>query len=193
LSEFPINSVNGQEMLQQLPALYEPILEIRVLNQAEGKMFDQLQEDLTDLLNQRCVSTATWDLDNWEEELGIVPPAGQPVEQRRSVVRSKMIGYGKFTGRLLKGVAEAYDNGSIDVSFNPPSSTFTVRFVSTLGAPPNIGDLKRAIDEIIPSHLVIVYQYKYLLVNQIHGVMTINELQTRKLSDFSPVLPALGE
>jgi hypothetical protein len=192
LSEFPITSVSGQEMLQELPTLYEPILEIRVLNQAEGKKFDKLQEDLTDLLNQRFVSTATWDLENLEEEFGIVPPAGQPIEQRRSVVRSKMRGYGKFTGQLLKSVAEAYDNGTIDVSFNPSASTFTVRFVSTLGAPPNIGDLKRAIDEIIPSHLVIAYQYKYLLINQIHQVMTINELQTRKLSDFAPVQPAAG-
>jgi hypothetical protein len=190
LSEFPITSVSDQEMLQELPALYGPILEIRVLNQAEGNKFDQLQEALTDLLNQRFVSTATWDLENWEEELGIVPPAGQPIEQRRAVVRSKMRGYGKFTGRLLKSVAEAYDNGTIDVSFDPPSSTFTIRFVSTLGAPPNIGDLKRAIEEILPAHLLVVYQYKYLLVNQIQA-MTINELQMHKLSDFSPVLPAL--
>jgi hypothetical protein len=178
-------------MLAELPSFYDNVLEIRVLAEAEGIQFDLLWEDAEDSFRQQFVSTATWGLANWETELGIVPPAGQPIEQRRAVVRSKMRGYGKFTGRLLKSVAEAYENGTVDVSFDASTSTLTVRFVDTLGAPPNIGDLQRAIAEIVPAHLLVDYEYRYLLIDQIHKFMTISEIQTRKLSDFAPVLPVL--
>ncbi len=179
-------------MLAELPSFYENVLEMRVLVEAGGIPFDRLWDDAEDVFRQRFVSTATWGLPAWEAELGIVPPAGQPIEQRRAVVRSKMRGYGKFTGRLLKSVAEAYDNGQIEVSFDPPSSTFTVRFVSTLGAPPNISDLQRATEEIVPAHLLVAYAYRYLLVEQLDG-MPINDLEGRPLTDFSPVLPVLKE
>ena len=114
-------------MMGELPSFYESILEMRVIAQAEGDQVDQLRADIADQLEQRFVSTVTWDLPAWEEELGIVPSAGQPIEQRRSVVSSKMRGYGKFSGRLLKTVAEAYANGEVNVRFPvknliPPSS-----------------------------------------------------------------------
>ncbi|SDJ92933.1 putative phage tail protein [Paenibacillus naphthalenovorans] len=162
MSDFLITSPSGTEMLGELPDYYEPILEMRVIVQAEGAKFDQLQADIEDQLNQRFVGTATWDLPNWEEELGIVPRAGQPIEQRRAVVQSKIRGYGKFSGRLLKNVAEAYDNGTVDVSFDPPTSTFTVRFVSTRGIPPNLNNIQEAIREIVPAYLVVSFEFTYL-------------------------------
>lgn len=171
-------------MLDELPSYYEPILEMRVIVQAEGEKFDRLQADIEDQLNQRFVSTATWDLPNWEEEFDIVPPAGQPIEQRRAVVRSKMRGFGKFSGRLLKNVAEAYDNGTVDVSFDPPTSTITVRFISTLGLPPNIEDLKKAVEEIVPSHLIVSYAYRYLTIAEIEG-MTIAQIESTTLDRFA--------
>lgn len=171
-------------MLGELPDYYEPILEMRVIVQVQGAKFDRLQGDIEDQLNQRFVGTATWDLPNWEEEFGIVPPAGQPIEQRRAVVRSKMRGYGKFSGRLLKNVTEAYDNGTVDVSFDPPTSTFTVRFVSTIGLPPNLDDLKRAVEEIIPAHLVIKYEFRYITYAELSN-MTWTQLQNTKWNQFA--------
>lgn len=166
-------------MLGELPGYYEPFFEMRVIAQTEGVRFDQLQTDIEDQLNQRFVSTATWDLPEWEAELGIIPPAGQPIEQRRAVVRSKMRGYGKFTGRLLKSVAEAYENGLVDVSFDPPTSTFTVRFMSSVGTPPNINDLMAAVEEIKPAHQLLIYQYRYITYNELAS-MSWNEFQNVK-------------
>jgi hypothetical protein len=162
VSDLPITSPSGQELLAELPAYYETIQEIRIITQTEGEKFDQLQTDIQDVLNQRFISTATWDIPSWEEEFGVVPPAGQPIDQRRSVVRSKMRGVGKFSGKLLKNVAEAYDNGTVDVSFTPALGEFTVTFVGTRGIPPNLGDAQSAILQIIPSHLVVKFSFTYL-------------------------------
>lgn len=174
-------------MLADLPEYYWPILEMRVLLQASGEQFDQLKLDLADQFAQRFVSTATWDLDAWEEELGITSTAGQPVEQRRSVIRSKMRGFGKFSGALLKSVAEAYDNGEIEVSFDAASSTFTVRFVSTLGIPPNINNLMAAIAEIVPAHLLVNYTYRYLSIGEVNNMGWL-EMNDHNLGDFAPFL-----
>ncbi|NBD24314.1 DUF2313 domain-containing protein [Paenibacillus sp. T1] len=172
-------------MLEELPRFYEPILEMRAIVQAEGEQFDRLGAELADQFRQRFVSTATWGLGDWESELGIVPPAGQPVEQRRSVIRSKTRGFGKFSGRLLQSVAGAYDNGNLDIAFDAPSSTFTIRFASTLGLPPNLDDLKTALEAVMPSHLGVAYSYRYLSVQETQA-MTIQQLQAHPLTDFAP-------
>ncbi|MFD2613530.1 putative phage tail protein [Paenibacillus gansuensis] len=187
MSDFVITSDAGKDMIEELPAVYGSVLEVQVILQAEGTQFDQLQSDLDDQLAQRFVGSATWSIEDWEEEFGIVPAAGQPLEQRRAIIKAKMRGYGKFTGRLMKNVAMAYENGEIDVSFNPASSTFTIRFISTLGAPPNINDLQKAIAEIVPSHLLVSYSYRYLTINEVNS-MTINEIENHPLSDFAPFL-----
>jgi hypothetical protein len=184
LSDYPVTSPSGQEILGELPSFYDPILEMRVIAQAEGDQVDRLRDDIADQLNQRFVSSATWDLPAWEEELGIVPPTGQPIEQRRSVINSKIRGYGKFSGQLLKSVAEAYDNGLIDTMFDAPSGTFTIRFMSTLGLPPNINDLKRAVGEIVPGHLIVAYLYRYLTITEIEG-MTISDIEATTLDRFA--------
>jgi hypothetical protein len=184
VSEFPVTSQSGKDMLGELPSFYETVHETRIIMQMEGQQFDQLQADIEDQLNQRFISTATWDLPNWEEEFGIMLPAGQPIEQRRSVVRSKMRGIGKFSGRLLKSVAEAYDNGTVDVSFNPALGQFTVKFVSTRGTPPNLDDLKSAVADIIPSHLVVAYSFRYLMISEVEA-MTIDQIEATMLDQFA--------
>lgn len=148
-----------------------------------------MKEALNGVLEQYFVDTATWGLELWEDELGLTSTPDKPDSERRSVIKSKLRGVGSVTVQLMKTVAEAYDQGAIDVTQQPALYQFTVKFVDTIGAPPNLDDLKAAIEEIKPAHLQVVYEYKYLLINQIHQTMTINELQARKLSDFSPVLP----
>lgn len=174
-------------MLKDLPGYYAPILEMRVLLQASGEQFDQLQADITDQLAQRFVSMATWDLDAWETELGIESAAGQPIEQRRAVIRSKLRGFGKFSGQLLQSVAQAYDNGEIDVAFDAPSSTFTIRFVSTVGMPPNIDNLMSAIAEIVPAHLLVEFEYRYLSIGEVEQLGWL-EMNAHDLGDFAPFL-----
>jgi len=183
VSDYPLPSQSGQEMLRALPAYYEPILEMRVILQAEGDQVDRLQADIADQFNQRFASTATWDLPEWEEELGIIPPAGQPLEQRRAVVRSKMRGIGKFTGRLLKSVAEAYDNGSVDITFDPPTGTFAVTFISIWGIPPNLSNTIAAIEEIVPSHLLVEFSFTYLSFGVLQSAgLTFGELESEGLT-----------
>ena len=172
-------------MFSFLPGYYETSRVMKADMNAKGAEMDLLFAALDETLQQFFVRTATWGLDRWESELGIVTDPAKPLEQRRAVVESKLRGSGKFSGRLVKSVAEAYDGGTVDVSFQPAEWSFTIKFVDTLGIPPNLDDLKAVIEEIKPAHLDVVYKFSYLLIRDIHNVLTLNEIEQTQLNKFA--------
>jgi uncharacterized protein YmfQ (DUF2313 family) len=177
------------DLMSYLPPYYLEYLEMTELMESEGVELTDLSQSVQDVLDQFFVDTATYSLDQWEYELGIPTDLSKPNADRRSVIKSKLRGSGTVTVSLMQNVASAYDRGQIEVTEQPALFQFTVRFVDTLGAPPNLNDLKAAIEAIKPAHLAVVFAFKYLTINQVHGVMTINQLQTHKLSDFAPFNP----
>ncbi len=172
-------------MFSFLPRYYETSRVMQADMNAKGAELDQLFAALDETLQQFFVRTATWGLERWERELGITTDLSKPLDQRRAVVESKLRGSGKFSGRLVKSVAEAYDGGTVDVSFQPAEWSFTIKFVDTLGIPPNLNDLKAVIDEIKPAHLAVVYEFSYLLIREIHNVLTLNEIEQIPLNKFA--------
>lgn len=180
-----MTSMRGREMHSFLPAYYE---NSRIMNtdmNTKGTEMDLLFGSLDEILQQFFVQSATWGLERWEYELGIETNLLKPIEQRRSVVESKLRGSGKFSGRLVKNVAEAYDGGTVDVSFQPQEWSFTIHFIDTLGIPPNLDDLKAVIEEIKPAHMTVEYEFSYLLIRDIDGIMTLDEIEQVPLLKFA--------
>ncbi|MFD3259981.1 YmfQ family protein [Paenibacillus lentus] len=180
-----MTSPKGRELFSYLPGYYETSRVMQGDMNAKGTELDLLYQTLDETLEQFFVKTATWGLDRWEHELGIETDLAKPLEQRRAVVESKLRGAGQFTGRLVKNVAEAYDGGTVDVSFQPAEWSFTIKFIDTIGVPPNLDDLKAVIEELKPAHLAVEYEFSYLLIQDIHAVMTLDELQQVPLSKFA--------
>lgn len=103
-----LTSEKGRELFTYLPRYYETSRVMQADMQAKGIEMDLLYQALDETLEQFFVRTATWGLDFWEQELGIETDRLKPVEQRRAVVESKLRGAGKFSGRQVVNVAEAY-------------------------------------------------------------------------------------
>jgi len=144
-----------------LPSLYDSSRVMRSIIQSQGIEVDRLYQALDETLNQYFVNTATWGLAIWEYELGIETDEKKPIAQRRSVIISKIRGIGSVTVQLIKSVAESYDGGKVDVTVDHPNYTFTIKFVDTKGIPPNLDDLKAAIEEIKPAHMAVEYKFTY--------------------------------
>ncbi|MCT2195748.1 YmfQ family protein [Paenibacillus sp. p3-SID1389] len=177
MSEFLLTSPRGREMFSYLPGYYETSRVMQADMNTKGAEMDLLFAALDETFQQFFVRTATWGLDRWESELGITTDLSKPLDQRRAVVESKLRGSGKFSGRLVKNVAEAYDRGRVEVSFQPGEWGVTVRFVDSIGAPPNLDDLKGIIEEIKPAHMAVVYRLNYLTIAQVEG-MTITQIES---------------
>lgn len=161
MNKVSMTSTLGKEMLADLPDYYATSRVMSTNMNAQGCELDELWKSLDGALNQYFVSTATWGLERWENELGIGIDETKPVSQRRSVILSKLRGIGTVTIQMIRSVAEAYDGGKVEVSLQPETYTFTVRFVDTRGIPPNLDDLKAVIEEIKPAHLAVEYAFTY--------------------------------
>ncbi|MCM3493246.1 YmfQ family protein [Paenibacillus lactis] len=158
-----------------LPSFYHGIRDMKAIANAEGAELDKLDERLVDLIDQYYPETATWALSRYEQDLSIPVSPSKPLEQRRSVVISKMRGSGKVSASMLKNVAQAYERGSIEVSVQPAEYKVTIHFRDTLGIPPNLSDLQSAIEAIKPAHMAVDYALRYLTIAEVEG-MTVEQL-----------------
>lgn len=155
--------MNG-DMLKQLPLFMRKSKIYNEIFKGEEKQLLATEADIVDIEKQLSIDTATWALTIYEQELGIKTELTKPLEERRSVIKSKLRGTGKVDAKLIEIVAEAYSNGEVAVSFN---GTITVTFIGTRGIPPNIKDLERAIDDIRPAHLPFQFKYTYLAWDEV--------------------------
>lgn len=169
--------MSGYDQLKgYLPKYYDGVLEMEQLINAEGPEMDLMASRIEELLNQAYPESATWAISRYESDLQIVAEAGKPIEQRRSVVISKMRGQGKVSGSLLKSVAQAYERGAIDVNVRTDDYMIVIKFIDTYGLPPNIDDLKAAIEEIKPAHLSVEYSLRYLTIAEVES-MSIEQIE----------------
>ncbi|WP_213614335.1 putative phage tail protein [Paenibacillus lactis] len=178
--------MSGSDRLKSyLPAYYDGVLEMEQLMGTEGPEVDLLATRIEELLDQSYPESATWAISRYEKDLQITAEAGKPIEQRRSVVISKMRGHGNVSGSLIKNVAQAYDGGEVDVSVTPADYKITITFIDTLGIPPNLDDLKNALNDIKPAHLTLEYEFRFLLVRDVNNVMTFDQLKQTPFSKFA--------
>lgn len=172
-------------LFQYLPNYYQDIREFQTLIGTENEEVEQLSVTIDEVLEQFYVDTATWGLANWERICGIPVDESKPVEQRRSVVKSKLRGIGTVTVALIKNVAESWYNGEVEVTEQPSLYTVKIKFVSKLGVPSNLADIQNALREIIPAHLAINFEFSYLLIKDVHNVMTLSQLEATTLDKFA--------
>lgn len=168
---------------QYLPDYYQNIREFQTLIGAENEEVEQLQITMDEVLEQFYVDTATWGLFFWERICGIPTDESKPIDQRRSVIKSKLRGIGTVTVALIKNVAESWYNGEVEVTEQPSLYTVKIKFVGKLGVPPNLADIQNALREIIPAHLAINYEFTYLRWDELDSYgWTWDELDAKSLT-----------
>lgn len=183
-------------MLDYIPKYYEEIRESEAIISAQAKAQYQLMSDIDDVLAQMYVDTSTWGLARWEALLGIEIGSDYSVwdaleasrkvfedletmnwdsfedsflgdgSDRKSSIKSRIRGFGSVNATLLKSVCESYVGGEVEVIESPAAHKVTIKFIDSRGIPSNIDDLKAAVAEIMPAHLVVEYTYRYLSWNE---------------------------
>lgn len=113
------------------------------------------------LLDQLDVETATWGLKYWEQTLGIPVDEGKALDYRRSRIKSRLRGAGVTTVALIQNVSESFSNGAVTVTEYPAQYRLEIKFVGTIGIPPNLDDLTQTLREILPAHLEWAYVFVF--------------------------------
>lgn len=149
-------------LVDMLPLFYKNSNEVADLQNALDIESEKAFSAKEDLIHQLNVETATWGLDIWEKAYGIETDISKPYDFRRSRIESKMRSKGVTTVAMIQNVAQSFSNGSVDVIEHPAEYRFEIKFIGTLGIPPNMDDLTAAIEEIKPAHLAYAYIYTYI-------------------------------
>lgn len=148
-------------LMEKYPDFWRGSPETVAIIDAFGTESDELRASLADLMAQCNVATATWGLDLWEKQLGIQIDVTKDPAYRRSRIISKLRGVGTVTVAMIRNVAESFSNGDVEIIEDPGNYHFDVKFVGTMGIPPNMEDLTATLDEIKPAHLTYAYIYTY--------------------------------
>lgn len=158
-----------EKLVSHMPTYYRKSKVIENLHSANATELIRLDTKLDNVLNQFFVNSADYTLERYEQEYGIKTDKSYDIVFRRTIIISKKRGSGTVTPALIKNVAESFDNGIVDVIENNAAYEFTIKFIGTRGIPPNLDDLKRAIEDIKPAHLHCLYEFTYITWNDVEG------------------------
>lgn len=138
---------------------------------------------IPDFLSQLFIKTATWGLDYWEKELGLVTNRSHSYIRRREIIMAKLRGSGTSTKERIKSVAEAFSGGEVEVIEYNSEYRFEVKFIGVLGIPPNMAGFLAMLEEIKPAHLGYSISYTYTVWDMLMPLVW-NEAKTRTWSQI---------
>ena len=135
----------------------------------QGQLLDDLDRALSlmiptiDLVEQTTASM-TWALTEEESNLGLAAMGDDDL--RRENVKAKWRSQFDVTSFSdIVQIAASFRNGDIAADYKYP--TITITFVSILGHPKNLANLKAAIRDVIPAHIAINYIFKYRMNSEL--------------------------
>lgn len=118
----------------------------------------------------------------FEKELDITPQPTQTIEERRASIQAKWLANNHNSIHLIQAVCDAWKNGEIKADFI--GGKIQLKFIDQFGTPDNLDTLKSNIDEVKTAHIPFVMVFRYLLIENIHEVKTIEEMEEITIDMF---------
>lgn len=113
-----------------------------------------------DLRDQLYVSSATWGLEYWENDLNIETILTDTYEVRRGRITAKQLGQGQFNHITIQSICDSYGVGLVDTVV--VGYTATITFLETRGEVPGADSILEEIYNLIDAHMEVVLAFTYL-------------------------------
>ncbi|WP_186424168.1 YmfQ family protein [Lacrimispora celerecrescens] len=155
------------DLARYAPPFLAEVQELKAIYETEGYAMGLLEHELSDLLDQCFISTATWGLTRWEQVYGLVTNMALSYEQRREILMAKLRGQGTTTPQMIRETAETFSSGEIEVIEDNPNYHFIVRFIGIKGIPRNMNAFIAMLEDIKPAHLSYSFEYRYTIWNEL--------------------------
>lgn len=155
------------DLARYAPFFLAEVRELKAIYETEGYAVGLLEHELSDLLDQCFISTATWGLTRWEQVYGLVTNMALTYEQRREILMAKLRGQGTTTSQMIRETAETFSGGEIEVIEDNPHYHFIVRFIGIKGIPRNMNAFIAMLEDIKPAHLSYSFEYRYTIWNEL--------------------------
>lgn len=151
---------------------------------AGGGTLDELAERILAVYNYDNFDALTLEqVRYYERILGKKPDETKSLEDRRAAVQAAWNVNVKPSLALMQNICDGWEAGGVIASYDP--GTLHLEFIGEVGVPDNLDDLKNAINDAAPAHIVVEYLIRYLLIREVHEVMTLTEIENTPLSSFA--------
>jgi len=177
--------VTKDGFLNLLPSLYRLDTFLNDLFTSIANVFNKTQNLIISVKNEFNFSTMVYRIPYYENLLKIIPTSNQTLDDRRAMIRARWIAKGHNSIQLLQNVLNSWINGETEIHFI--DGKLKITFNSIYGIPTNFQAVLDTLDIIKPAHLAYLIIYKYLLIEDIHEVMTLEDLETLTLDKFAGI------
>ncbi len=128
--------------------------------------------------NRLDVSGCEW----WERQCAI-KNIYSTLADRVSLIRARWLANAHNDIKLIQSVCNSWKNGEVEAGF--VDGKLQIKFVGEYGIPENLRALLDEIENIKPAHLGYLILFKYLLIEDIHEVKTIEEMEMLTIDKFA--------
>lgn len=156
-----------EDMMDTIPEYYRESHVVNNKIDRESEQWQKLNDAVKDVFNQFFIDTATWGLARWEKICGLPTYEDKPYDERRAMIKSRIRGVGVVTVSLIQNVAESFLGAEVDVFERFDTYTIEVVLVGKRGIPFNVEDIRKAMRDIIPAHLLVEVKFTYLRFDEL--------------------------
>lgn len=152
---------------------------IKEILKVEQYQLELEEKAIDNLIREFFIDTATFSLDTWAKFAGIEDNPLLDIDTRRSNIKAALKAKETTTVEVIKSIAESYSNGTCEVIEHYDEYRFTIKFISIVGVPKRIDEIKKIIDKIKPAHLAYDFEFKYRTWGDIKNIgKTYSEWKT---------------
>lgn len=134
---------------------------IKEILRVEQEQLELEEKAINNLIREFFIDTAVHSLDIWSKFAGIEDDPLLELDIRRSNIKAALKSKETTTIEVIKSIAESYSNGTCEVIEDYTNYKFTVKFISIVGVPKKINEIKKIIDKVKPAHIDYDFEFKY--------------------------------
>ena len=170
--------------IRQLHGLVQEDPWVRAIFLAAGETLNTLAERILDIYNSNYFDEIKVErVRYFEKILGLPSDESKALRDRRAAIQAAWNVITKPTLQTMQAICDSWQAGGVIAGYAP--GVLTLHFIGDVGIPANVEDLKRAIEQTVPAHILVEYAYRYLLIKEIHGEKTLKDMETLPLNYFA--------
>lgn len=151
-------SSNYDELISYYPRYYRNVREIVAILKADGKLLDRAQNAVEQIYKNGFIdSMDEYEIRELEKFLNIKQREQRTLDERRRLIKSYFIGFGKVSATLLSSMIQAYAGCTAEIKFEPFDAVSNNKLYISLFPKNNtsffIEDVFDILSQKVPAHI----------------------------------------
>lgn len=159
---------NYDELITYYPRYYREVLEMKAILQAHGRIADGMEDNIEQVYNNCFIDYADEDtIARLEAFLNIGLNKARTLDERRRLVKSYFVGFGKVSASMLAEMIASYTGAAVNIYFEPfdeeGNNRLYIEFERGEEATLYMSDINLLLSKKIPAHIeyraALTYRY----------------------------------